>query len=91
MAKSTKTASIVDLITLATNKILLVNDCRSLCILSKPASQVAYKDQKIARDRKISQYLKILYVDPDNMRKRVGNKNNIESQYGSFKNNPNCL
>ena len=72
--KSTKVVSLVNLTTPTTNKILPVNDCRSLYILSKLASQVAYKDQKIARDRKRSQYLKNSYVDPNNMRKRVRNK-----------------
>ena len=86
MTESTKTASLVDLTTLATNKILPINECRSLCILSKPTSQVAYKDQKVAKGRKKSQYLKSPYVDPNNMRKCVWNKNDIESQYDSFKN-----
>ena len=91
MTESTKTASLVDLTTLATNKILSINDCKSLCILSKLVSQVAYKDQKVAKDKKTSQYLKSPYIDLDNMKKCVGNKNDIESQYGLFKNYPNRL
>ena len=91
MVELTKVASLIDLTTLATNKILPINECRSLCILSKPTSQVAYKDQKVAKDKKRSQYLKSPYIDPDNMKKCVGNKNDIESQYDSFKNDPNRL
>ena len=91
MAESTKVASLVDLTMPTTNKILPVNDYRSLCILSKPTSQVAYKDQKVAKDKKRSQYLKSSYVDQDNMRKHVGNKNDIESQYNLFKNDPSHL
>ena len=91
MVESTKIAFLVNLTTPATNKILSVNDCRSLCILSKLASQVAYRNQKVAKGRKKSQYLKSPYVDPNNMRKCVWNKNDIESQYGLFKNDLNRL
>ena len=88
MAKSNKVASVVDLITPATNKNLSVSDCRSLSILSKPGLEVAYKDHKFARDRKRSQYLKSPYFDPNNIKKRVGITNEIESQYCEFKNDP---
>ena len=91
MVESTKIAFLVNLTTPATNKILSVNDYRSLCILSKLASQVAYRNQKVARDRKRSQYLKSSYVDSNNIRKRVENKNDIKSQYGLFKTDPICL
>ena len=86
MTESNKAASVVDLITPATNKNLPVNDCRSLSILSKPELEVAYKEHKPARDRKRSQYLKSPYVDPNNIKKRVGITNEIESQYCEFKN-----
>ena len=88
MAESNKAASVVDLITPATNK---VSDCRSLFILSKSGLEVAYKDHKLAIDRKRSQYLKSPYVDPNNIKKRVGITNEIESQYCEFKNDPNRL
>ena len=68
LAESTKSHSHVDLTTLATNKIGPLNDCRSLYILAKPASNIAYKDRKVAKDRKRSQYLKSPYVDPDKLR-----------------------
>ena len=91
MTESNKAASVVDLITPATNKNLPVNDCRSLSILSKPRLEVAYKDHKPARDRKRSQYLKSPYVDPNNIKKRDEITNEIESQYCEFKNDPNRL
>ena len=91
MAESNKAASVVDLITLATNKNLSVSDCISVSILSKPRLEVAYKDQKPAKDRKRSQYLKSPYVDPNNIKKRVGITNEIESQYCEFKNDPKCM
>ena len=91
MAESNKAASVVDLITPATNKNLPVSDCRSLSILSKPGLEVAYKAHQLARDRKRSQYLKSPYVDPNNIKKRVGITNEIESQYCEFKNDPNRL
>ena len=87
MVESNKAASVVDLITPATNKNLPVNDCRSLSILSKPGLEFAYKEYKPARDRKRSQYLKSPYVDPNNIKKHVGIINEIESQYYEFKNN----
>ena len=79
----------VDLTTPVTNKIGPLNDCRSLYILAKPASNIAYKDRKVARDKKRSQYLKSSYVDPDKLRKRVGIKTEIESEYYAFKKNSN--
>ena len=88
MVESNKAASVVDLITPATNKNLPVSDCRSLSILSKPWLKVVYKYHKPAKDRKRSQYLKSLYVDPNNIKKRVGITNEIESQYCEFKNDP---
>ena len=88
MVESNKDASVVDLITPTTNKNLLISDCRSLSILSKPGLEVAYKDHKPARDRKRSQYLKSPYVDPNNIKKRVGITNQIKSQYCEFKNDP---
>ena len=91
MAESNKAASVVDLITPTTNKNLSVSDCRSLSILSKSGLEVAYKDHKPARDRKRSQYLKSPYVDPNNIKKRVGITNEIESQYCEFKNDPKCV
>ena len=91
MTESNKAASVVDLITLAINKNLPISDCRSLFILSKPGLEVAYKDHKPAKDRKKSQYLKSPYVDPNNIKKRVGITNEIESQYCEFKNDPNRL
>ena len=91
MVESNKAASVVDLITPTTNKNLSVSECRSLSILSKPGLKVAYKDQKPAKDRKRSQYLKSPYVDPNNIKKRVGITNEIESQYYEFKNDPKRL
>ena len=91
MVKSNKAASVVDLITPATNKNFLVSDCRSLSILSKSGLEVAYKDHKPAKDKKRSQYLKSPYVDPNNIKKRVGITNAIESQYCEFKNDPKCV
>ena len=79
MAESNKVVSVVDLITPATNKNLLISDCRSLSILSKLGLEVAYKDHKPAKDRKRSQYLKSPYVDPNNIKKRVGITNEIKS------------
>ena len=79
MAKSTESISHVDLTTPATNKVGPIIECRSLCLLSKSASKVSYKDKKVGRDRKISQYLKSPYVDPNNLRKRVDTKTDIES------------
>ena len=72
-----------------TNKIVPVNDFRSLCILTKPSSNVVYKDKKVARDRKRSRYLKSPYIDLDKLRKRVDNNNDLESRYCSFKKNSN--
>ena len=91
MAESNKVASVVDLITPATNKNLPTSDRRSISILSKLGLEVAYKDHKLARDRKRSQYLKSLYVDPNKIKKRDGITNEIESQYCEFKNDPNRL
>ena len=85
MVESNKAISLIDLTMPTTNKILLINECRSLCILSKPTSKNAYKDRKVARDEKRSQYLKSLYVDLDKLRKRVGIKTDIKSEYYSFK------
>ena len=62
MDESNKAASVVDLITPATNKNLSVSDCRSVSILSKPRLEVAYKEHKPARDRKRSQYFKSPYL-----------------------------
>ena len=91
MVESNKAASVVDLITPATNKFLPVSDYRNVSILSKPGLEVAYKEHKPARDRKRSQYLKSPYVDPNNIKKRVGITNEIESQYCEFKNDPKCV
>ena len=54
MVESNKAASVVDLITPATNKNLPVSDCRSVSIISKPRLEVAYKEYKPVKDRKRS-------------------------------------
>ena len=66
------------------NKIVRVNDYRSLCILTKSASNVVYKDKRVAETRKRSQYLKSPYVDINKLRKRV-DKFDLASQYYTFK------
>ena len=43
-----------------------------------PASNVVYKDRRIARKKKKSQYLKSPYVDMDKLRKHV-DKFDLES------------
>ena len=51
MVESTKADSHIELTTLAVNKIVPVNDYRSLCLLTNPTSNVVYKDRRVARDR----------------------------------------
>ena len=71
MKASTKGDSHVEMTTLIGNKIVTVNDCRSLCILSESLSNVVYKDRRVAKNRKRSQYFKSPYVDIDKLRKHV--------------------
>ena len=44
----------VEVTTPDSNKIVMVNDCRSLCILTKLAANVVYKDKRVARNKKKS-------------------------------------
>ena len=54
MVESTKLYSHVEMTIPTANKIVLVNDSRSLCILTKSASHVVYKDKKVSKDKKRS-------------------------------------
>ena len=74
----------VEVTTPDSNKIVRVNDYRSLCILTKSASNVVYKDKRVARNKKKSQYIKSPYVDINKLRKFV-NKVDVASQYSVFK------
>ena len=74
----------VEMTMLVGNKIVTVNDYRSLCILTKLALDVVYKDRRVARNRKRSQYLKSPYIDMDKLRKHV-DKFDSENRYCSFK------
>ena len=91
MVELTKVDSHVEMTTPIANKIVLVNDSRSLCILTKPTSNVVYKDKRVAKDKKRSQFLKTPYIDMDKLRKRVNNNNALESQYCSFKKDSSLL
>ena len=54
MAKSTKADSHVELTTSTTNKIVPINNYRSLCLLTNPVSNVVYKDRMVTKDKKRS-------------------------------------
>ena len=61
----------VEMTTPVGNKIVTVNDCKSLCILTKPVSNIVYKDRRVARNSRRSQCLKSPYIDMDKLRKCV--------------------